>query len=95
MRWMPSSLSAWANWLAAPTVEDGRLRELAVPALYVGSDADPMVPPWSSAMRLEIARPSPVPPYSRVIEPSACRKASNTSACLSGAMPMADATLLA
>ena len=34
-----------------------------------------MVPPISSASRLEMARPRPVPPYLRVVDASACSKA--------------------
>ena len=37
-------------------------------------------PPMSSASRFEIARPRPVPPYRRVVELSACVKASNRRA---------------
>ena len=32
----------------------------------------PIVPPISSMRLFEIARPSPVPPYSRVVDVSAC-----------------------
>ena len=35
-----------------------------------------------------IARPRPVPPYLREVEPSACWKASKMICCLSGEMPM-------
>ena len=35
-----------------------------------------------------MARPSPVPPYLRVVEPSACVNASKISCCFSRGMPM-------
>ena len=45
-------------------------------------------PPISFTSCDEIARPSPVPPYLRVIERSACSKASKINCCFSGGMPM-------
>jgi hypothetical protein len=33
-------------------------------------------------------RPRPVPPYLRLVEPSACWNASKMTFCLSGGMPM-------
>jgi hypothetical protein len=36
----------------------------------------------------EIARPRPVPPYFRLVEPSACWNASKMICCLSVGMPM-------
>lgn len=53
-----------------------------------GSDSTPMRPPIRSTMRLEIARPRPVPPYSRVVEASAWVKAWNSRPCASFGMPM-------
>ena len=41
---------------------------------------------WTS--RAEIARPSPVPPYLRVVDVSAWEKALKSFCCLSGGMPM-------
>ena len=48
----------------------------------------PMAPPIISASCLEIASPSPVPPYFRVVELSACENDSNSRARASGAMPI-------
>ena len=48
----------------------------------------PISPPMSSTSCLEIARPRPVPPYLRVVEPSACAKGSKSCVERSGAMPM-------
>ena len=45
-------------------------------------------PPIAPTIRDAIASPRPVPPYSRVVEPSACANASKTSRCFSGGMPM-------
>ena len=41
----------------------------------------PISPPISSTSCCEIARPRPVPPYCRVVEPSACVNASNRAVC--------------
>ena len=43
-----------------------------------------MRPPIRSTSVLEIARPSPVPPYRRVVDPSACVNASKTAALTIG-----------
>ena len=53
-----------------------------------GSLSTVMRPPMSSTSWAEIERPRPVPPYSRVVEPSAWAKASKISSCLSRGMPM-------
>lgn len=45
-------------------------------------------PPIISASRLLMLSPSPVPPYLRVVEPSAWVKGWNSRACCSGVMPM-------
>ena len=45
-------------------------------------------PPSSRAISRLIARPSPVPPYLRLVLPSACWNASKMICCLSGGMPM-------
>ena len=45
-------------------------------------------PPISFTSWEQIARPSPVPPYFRVIERSACSKASKITCCFSGGMPI-------
>ena len=47
-----------------------------------------MRPFISSTMRLQIASPSPVPPYSRVVDASAWLKAWNSRVWASGSMPM-------
>ena len=45
-------------------------------------------PPSSRAISRLIERPSPVPPYLRLVVPSACWNASKMSCCLSFGMPM-------
>ena len=45
-------------------------------------------PPSSRAISRLIDRPRPVPPYLRLVVPSACWKASKMICCLSGGMPM-------
>ena len=48
----------------------------------------PIVPPIIVASRCEMASPSPVPPYFRVVEPSACENAWKRRPWTSGGMPM-------
>ena len=48
----------------------------------------PIWPPMSSTNCLEIASPSPVPPYLRVMEPSACTKGWKSPRTASSPMPM-------
>ena len=48
----------------------------------------PILPPISSASRLEMARPKPVPPYLRMVEPSAWVKEVKRIFCLLAGMPM-------
>src|SRR5512142_3143153 len=45
-------------------------------------------PPISSTNFFEMERPSPVPPYLRVVEESACVKLSNMDSTLLAGMPM-------
>jgi len=45
-------------------------------------------PPISSTRRREMTRPSPVPPYCRVIDASACWKLWNSRASCASSMPM-------
>ena len=45
-------------------------------------------PPSSRAISRLIEKPSPVPPYLRLVVPSACRNASKMICCLSCGMPM-------
>ena len=45
-------------------------------------------PPINSVSCLEIANPSPVPPYLRVVEASACSKAWNRRSICASVMPM-------
>src|SRR6185503_431514 len=45
-------------------------------------------PPMISVSCLEIARPSPVPPYFRVVDASACSKAWNRREICASVMPM-------
>ena len=45
-------------------------------------------PPSSREISRLIASPSPVPPYFRLVLPSACWNASKMICCLSGGMPM-------
>ena len=53
-----------------------------------GSLSTVMSPPIIWQKRRLIASPSPVPPYLRVVEASACVKAWNSLAICSGVMPM-------
>ena len=53
-----------------------------------GALASLISPPSSFDSSRLIARPKPVPPYLRDVEPSACWNASKMICCLSGAMPM-------
>ena len=53
-----------------------------------GSLSTPISPPICSTSCLQIASPRPVPPYLRVVEPSACTKAWKSLSCASGGMPM-------
>ena len=46
------------------------------------------VPPSRRTSSSEIERPRPVPPYFRLIVPSACRNGSNTVFCCSSEMPI-------
>jgi two-component system response regulator FixJ len=48
----------------------------------------PTSPPINSARRRLMANPSPVPPYRRVVELSACSKAPNSLESASGAIPI-------
>ena len=48
----------------------------------------PTSPPISSASRRVTARPSPDPPYARVIDASPCSKAPNNLGMTSGAIPI-------
>ena len=48
----------------------------------------PIAPPMSSTRRLQIDKPSPVPPKRRAMPASAWVKGANRRACASGAMPM-------
>src|SRR6185503_1412338 len=52
-----------------------------------GSDSTHSLPPCISMMRREIARPSPVPPFSLVVEESACWNSSKILAWSAVAMP--------
>ena len=45
-------------------------------------------PPIIFTSRSEMVSPRPVPPYRRVVEPSACEKASKIFFCFSAGMPM-------
>ena len=47
-----------------------------------------MRPPIRSTSVDEMARPRPVPPNRRVVDPSACRNGWKISCCLSFEMPM-------
>ena len=53
-----------------------------------GRDDTVMAPPSSRASSRLIDRPRPVPPYLRLVVPSACWNASKIMASLSGAMPI-------
>lgn len=45
-------------------------------------------PPMSSTSRFEILRPSPVPPYWRVVEVSTCKNHSKIALCFSVGIPI-------
>ena len=53
-----------------------------------GSLVKRMCPPISVTNRDEMANPNPVPPYLRVVDASACVKASKMRVCCSADMPM-------
>ena len=53
-----------------------------------GTLSTPIAPPIISASCFAIARPSPVPPYFRVVEPSACVKAVKILARVSSSIPI-------
>ncbi|GBU27702.1 hypothetical protein R84B8_01241 [Treponema sp. R8-4-B8] len=55
---------------------------------FPNSDSIHIEPPISSTMFLEIASPSPVPPYLRVVLDSACANDLKSFACCSGLMPI-------
>ena len=73
--------AARASARRACEASDVKWKVLPAPDLAL----DPQPPPISSTRRDEIVRPRPVPPYLRVVDPSACAKASKmTAACPSG-----------
>ena len=53
-----------------------------------GSLSTQMRPPIISTSLDEMLRPRPVPPYLRVVEPSACVNASKMPCCFAAGMPM-------
>ena len=53
----------------------------------------PISPPISSTSWCEIARPRPVPPYSRVVEASACENFENSRSMVSLSMPIPESTI--
>ena len=53
-----------------------------------GSLSTPISPPIRPTSSFAIASPSPVPPYSRVVELWACAKGSKMRACCSGLIPI-------
>ena len=53
-----------------------------------GLDISRISPPKSRDSSRLMARPKPVPPYLRLVEPSACWNASKMICCLSDGMPM-------
>ncbi len=55
---------------------------------FPGALASRISPPSSRAISRLMASPSPVPPYFRLVLPSACWNASKMSCCLSAVMPM-------
>ena len=63
-----------------------RVNQKVVPS--PGTLLTPMSPPINSTSSFEIARPSPVPPYLRVVEESTCEKLLNSRSSRSGGMPM-------
>ena len=86
--------SGSASVAGVPTASENEVECVGVQPL--ASRADPSLAPtgtWRSpprrrAISREIDSPSPVPPYLRLVVPSACRNGSKISCCLSRAMPM-------
>src|SRR5712691_10602378 len=63
----------------------GRVKEKVEP--FPSADSTQMRPPWSARMRFAMARPSPVPPFFRVLDVSTCWNSSKILAWSSAAMP--------
>src|SRR5581483_7668607 len=76
---------ASSNSSSAAATRIGRVTRKVAPA--PNSESTVSVPPCISTMRLEIARPRPVPPFLRVLELSTCGNSSKILAWSSGAMP--------
>jgi hypothetical protein len=74
---LPDGAGVWAS---------GRKSVKVLPS--PGALATRISPPRSRAISRLIDSPSPVPPYLRLVVPSACWNASKMMRCLSGAMPM-------
>ena len=70
----------------APRTSAGRRMVNVLP--FAGSLSTRTSPPRRRASSRLIDRPRPVPPYLRLVVPSACWNASKMSCCLSFAMPM-------
>ncbi len=83
---------SWAGGRAATGSEPGGCRpnhavkEKVLPR--PGRLSTVIFPPMRATSRAAIVRPSPVPPYLRVVEASSCSKAPKILSCLSGEMPM-------
>src|SRR3954471_781550 len=78
-------ISSPASSSATSSTRIGRLTRKVAPC--PGSDSTEIAPPCISTMRLEIARPSPVPPFLRVLELSTCWNSSKILAWSAAAMP--------
>ena len=80
----PSASRSWAG-MSPWTLRSGTSNQNVAP--WPASESTPIWPFISSTMRLEMARPRPVPPYRRVVEASAWLNAWNRRACAAREMP--------
>ena len=68
------------------SMQNSAVNEKVLP--WPGSLSTQIFPPIISTNRLQMVNPSPVPPYSRVVDESAWVKLSNIWGCFSRGMPM-------
>ncbi len=80
------SLAVVASVASAPAYRAGRWSVKVLPS--PGALTTSIDPPSSRAISRLIVRPRPVPPYLRLVVPSACWNASKMSCCFSTGMPM-------
>ena len=84
----PRSIGGATNLLAASGSSSVTGRNSVKVLPWPGVLSTRISPPSSRAISRLIDRPRPVPPYLRLVVPSACWNASKMSCCLSFAMPM-------